>query len=48
MAGGFLTGLGFLLGAFATHLAHLYLSVGLLAGTGRGLLGHGAGGWAAG
>ncbi|XP_035428139.2 monocarboxylate transporter 13-like, partial [Cygnus atratus] len=38
MAGGFLTGLGFLLGAFATHLAHLYLSVGLLAGLGWALV----------
>lgn len=32
MAGGFLAGMGFLLGAFATRLSHLYLSVGLLAG----------------
>ncbi|NXF65001.1 MOT13 protein, partial [Ciccaba nigrolineata] len=32
MAGGFLAGLGLFLGAFATHLTHLYLSVGVLAG----------------
>uniref|UniRef100_A0A8B9PGW6 Solute carrier family 16 member 13 n=1 Tax=Apteryx owenii TaxID=8824 RepID=A0A8B9PGW6_APTOW len=38
MAGGFLSGLGLFLGAFATHLAHLYLSVGLLAGLGWALV----------
>ncbi|NXL68822.1 MOT13 protein, partial [Chordeiles acutipennis] len=38
MAGGLLSGLGLLLGAFATHLTHLYLSVGLLAGLGWALV----------
>ncbi|XP_068524568.1 monocarboxylate transporter 13-like isoform X2 [Anas acuta] len=38
MVGGLLTGLGFLLGSFATHLAHLYLSVGLLTGLGWALV----------
>ncbi|XP_065586458.1 monocarboxylate transporter 13-like [Cyrtonyx montezumae] len=38
MAGGFLAGMGFLLGAFATRLSHLYLSVGLLAGLGWALV----------
>ncbi|NXX21734.1 MOT13 protein, partial [Podargus strigoides] len=38
MAGGLLSGLGLFLGAFATHLSHLYLSVGLLAGLGWALV----------
>ncbi|NXT45204.1 MOT13 protein, partial [Pelecanoides urinatrix] len=38
MIGGFLSGLGLLLGAFATHMTHLYLSVGLLAGLGWALV----------
>ncbi|XP_015706866.1 monocarboxylate transporter 13-like [Coturnix japonica] len=38
MVGGLLSGLGFLLGAFATSLFHLYLSVGLLAGLGWALV----------
>ncbi|XP_014818174.1 PREDICTED: monocarboxylate transporter 13-like [Calidris pugnax] len=38
MAGGLLSGLGLLLGAFATHITHLYLSVGLLAGLGWALV----------
>ncbi|NXH09397.1 MOT13 protein, partial [Bucco capensis] len=32
MAGGFLAGMGLLLAAFSRHLAHIYLSLGLLAG----------------
>ncbi|NWS65278.1 MOT13 protein, partial [Chunga burmeisteri] len=38
MVGGFLAGLGLFLGAFATHMTHLYLSVGLLAGLGWALV----------
>ncbi|XP_053908684.1 monocarboxylate transporter 13 [Cuculus canorus] len=38
MAGGLLSGLGLLLGAFASHMGHLYLSVGLLAGLGWALV----------
>uniref|UniRef100_A0A663FJZ3 Solute carrier family 16 member 13 n=1 Tax=Aquila chrysaetos chrysaetos TaxID=223781 RepID=A0A663FJZ3_AQUCH len=38
MVGGFLSGLGLFLGAFATHMTHLYLSVGLLAGLGWALV----------
>ncbi|NXI40125.1 MOT13 protein, partial [Galbula dea] len=38
MIGGFLAGLGLLLGALANHLSHLYLSLGLLAGLGWALV----------
>ncbi|NWH75937.1 MOT13 protein, partial [Piaya cayana] len=38
MAGGLLAGLGLLLGAFASHVGHLYLSVGLVAGLGWALV----------
>ncbi|XP_060112472.1 monocarboxylate transporter 13-like [Heteronotia binoei] len=38
MAGGFLSGLGLLLASFSTHLTHLYLSIGLLAGFGWALV----------
>uniref|UniRef100_A0A674K793 Major facilitator superfamily (MFS) profile domain-containing protein n=1 Tax=Terrapene triunguis TaxID=2587831 RepID=A0A674K793_9SAUR len=35
MAGGFLSGLGMFLASFATSLTHLYLSIGLLSGSGH-------------
>ncbi|XP_033026104.1 monocarboxylate transporter 13-like [Lacerta agilis] len=38
MAGGFFSGLGFLLASFATCLAHLYLCIGLLSGFGWALV----------
>ncbi|XP_062840497.1 monocarboxylate transporter 13 [Anolis carolinensis] len=38
LAGGFFSGLGFLLASFATCLAHLYLSIGLLSGFGWALV----------